>query len=229
MDTNLPNPRSPPTPASSICPTAAVPRRSSSTTSRAATTLYNPTNLALDSADNLAFFIENDTFSGGTGTAELDVGTLTGHNFAPLLTIPVGAYNTSYEINTSLAIDPTTDTLYFATGQFGTTSADGIYSVHYTPGGTLATVGSTSTLYTGAAAQDPYALAVDAANNLLFVTGTTIGNSGSSDAASAWVGSTSAGATLSEISSSAARPWTTIPTPTRRSSRPRPASVPADR
>ncbi len=163
------------------------------------TTLLNPTSLVLDTADNLVFFIENDTFSGGGGTAELYVGSLTGHNFAPLLTIPVGAYNTSYEINTSLAIDPTTDTLYFATGQFGTTSADGIYSVHYTPGGTLATVGSTSTLYTGAAAQDPYALAVDAANNLLFVTGTTIGNSGSSDAASAWVGSTSGSATLSEI------------------------------
>jgi len=163
------------------------------------TTLTNPTSLVLDVPDNLAFFVENDSYPGASGTAELYVGSLIGGGLAPLLTIPIGAYNTNDTFDTSLAIDPASHTLYFATGQFGSTSADGIYSVHYTLSGSLATVGSVSTLYLGAAAQDPYAIAVDPANGLLFVTGTTVGNSGSSDAASAWVGSTSGGSTLTEI------------------------------
>jgi Hint domain/Domain of unknown function (DUF4347) len=153
-------------------------------------TLYNPTSLGLDLSHNLAFFIENDSYAGGTGRVELEVGTLARHNYADLLQI--GDFATGFEINTGLVVDPVNQEIYYSIENYYTPSENGIYSVHYTLSGSLATVGPVTTLYSGAAAEDPEAIAIDPANGLLYVSGYVPLGSGQTGAA--WVGSLSGSA-----------------------------------
>jgi Hint domain len=158
--------------------------------------LYNPTNLGLDLPDNLAFFVENDAYADGTvyaegtGRVELEVGTLTRYNFADLQQI--GDFATGFEINTGLAIDTVNQEIYYSIENYYTPSENGIYSVRDTLSGSLATVGTVTTLYSGAAAGDPESIAIDPVNGLLYVSGEVPLGSGSTGAA--WVGSLSGSA-----------------------------------
>ena len=153
-------------------------------------TLYNPTSLGLDLSHNLAFFIENDAYAGGTGKVELEVGTLARHNYEDLLQI--GDFATGFEINTGLVVDPVNQEIYYSIENYYTASENGIYSVHYTLSGSLASVGPVTTLYSGAAAKDPELIAIDPANGLLYVSGEV--PLGSGETGAAWVGSLSGSA-----------------------------------
>jgi hypothetical protein len=156
-------------------------------------TLYNPTSLGLDLSNNLAFFIENDAYAGGTGAVELMSGSLTFHNYVDQLQI--GDFATGFEINTGLVVDPVNQEIYYSIENFYTASENGIYAVHYTVTGshlTQATLGPVTTLYSGAAAEAPESIAIDPANGLLYVSGEVPLGTGLTGAA--WVGSLSGSA-----------------------------------
>jgi hypothetical protein len=82
--------------------------------------LANPTSMAIDAVNNLAFFVDDQSFPGGTGTVELYVGGLTGISATPQAVLTIGNFtdlansNSNNELTTALAVDAATHTIYYS-------------------------------------------------------------------------------------------------------------------
>jgi hypothetical protein len=165
--------------------------------------LTEPAYLVLDTRDNLAFFDDAILASGGFPSVEnLDeVNLSTG-----AVTVMRPFFNTgdSYDILQGLAINTADNTLYLTTANYGTHTASGnsILSIPFTVTGSgssaLASLGSTTTLYSGAGAAQSSDIVIDPAHNIFYTTGEQFVQAGT-DYGGVFEGSLSGGLALTEV------------------------------
>jgi hypothetical protein len=165
--------------------------------------LTNPQYLVLDTADNLVFFDDSILAVPGLFPAvdNLDVANLT----TGAVTVLHSFFNSSdaTSLLQGLAINPTTKTLYLATADFQTASSadNAILSISFSVTGSGSTaaakIGTIGTLYSGSSAFQPNNVAVDPANNILYVAG-----HGTGSVAGIYEGSLSGGSLTNVVSMS---------------------------
>ena len=156
----------------------------------------SPTVLALDLADNLVFFTDSTgqnpdggTVSNADGSAitpvnDLDVANLTTGKVTVLLSEPYApdpVYGTTGYGGKDLdgiAINAATHTLYYTTSNpitAANSGTDGIFSASYSVTGSgstaAATIGASTTLYSGANSFDPTTISLDVADGVFYVAG----------------------------------------------------------
>ena len=181
--------------------------------------LTNPLYLTLDTAANLVFFDDAIVASDGFPAVEnLDVANLT----TGAVTV-LKSFNTidpnSFDLQ-GLAIDTANSTLYLTARDFNTSSDNAIYSIPFSVSGSgstaTASVGATTTLYSGAGAFQPTDIVVDAQAGIFYTSGTSPYTSPpnvddqSGNEAGVFEGSLTGGLTLNEVFAVSS----VLPTPT---------------
>ena len=182
--------------------------------------LTSPTVLALDLADNIAFVADvtgvgldggTTLYGAGNPVNRLTAVNLTTGAVQVLFTYayrPDQTFGTDYyggNVLDGLAVDSATHTLYYTVNNlynplyndsYGDTQ-DGVYKVGFSVSGGSVTLGTTTTLYSGANAFDPSRIEIDTQNGVFYVVGNTqaynaaLGGPGPSDEA-IYVGSLTA-------------------------------------
>ena len=163
--------------------------------------LTNPLYLALDTADNLLFFDDAILAAGGfpavnnLDEVNLSTGAVTVlHSFTTQSNADAGFLLQGMDVNAS------SHTLYLATADFSTagTSANSILSIPYSVTGSgnsaQASIGSISTLYSGAGAFQPSDIVIDPAHGIFYSSGIQ-----SSNYAAIYEGSLSSGSSLTQV------------------------------
>src|SRR5262249_44595870 len=137
------------------------------------TGLTVPLNLSLDTNDGLVFFVENNGI--GHGINKLEVGNLSTPGAATVLNSQLSAtvqaeLDTNPGQLTGVAVDATNNVLYFTAVNGANTANNFIFSVPYTVSAGSVTLGSVTTLYSGAAAGGlPGPIAIDPVAGVFYV------------------------------------------------------------
>ena len=151
--------------------------------------LTNPNALSLDLAHNLVFFTDSTGGAalGGQSTAvtNMDVANLTTGTFQVLFSEPYvvdpfyGTSSNSGKYLNGVAADTVNQTLYYTTNDnFGPAADDGVYKASYTVTGSgstaSATLGASTTLYSGASSFDPSTISIDVPDGAFYVVGSVL-------------------------------------------------------
>lgn len=148
--------------------------------------LADPNVLSLDLAHNLVFFTDTNGLSDGGGSAtavnnvdvaNLTTGAVTALFSEPFVDDPVFPGYDGGKIPNGIAVDPASHTLYYSTNNsFNPPANDGIFKASYTVTGSgstaSASLGASTTLYSGANSFSPTTLSVDGPDGALYVVGT---------------------------------------------------------
>lgn len=128
-----------------------------------------PLSLALDLPNNLVFFTEGGGVS--ATTTRLWVGNVLSGTATVIATSTLGKPLRGVAVNNG--------TVYYSTINGGTIANNAIYAAPYTVTGSgasaSASLGAVSTLYAGAAAGNPFSLAIDPVTGLLYTMGSSVG------------------------------------------------------
>ena len=137
--------------------------------------LADPNVLSLDLAHNLVFFSDTNGLTDGGGSAKavnnvdvanLTTGAVTVLLSEPFVDDPVFSGFDGGKIPDGIAVDPASHTLYYSTNNsFNPPSNDGIFKATYTVTGSgstaSASLGASTTLYSGANSFSPTTLSLD--------------------------------------------------------------------
>ncbi|MDR3537742.1 MAG: DUF4347 domain-containing protein [Acetobacteraceae bacterium] len=144
--------------------------------------VLTPISLSLDQTDNLIFFIDSD--SNNQVTNNIDVGNMANGSVTTLnseLSASVqnilAVSNPNESFLTGIAVDVATHTLFFTASNGASTADDYIFSAPFTVKSGNVTITSVSTLYSGAAAEQPRNIVLDTQDSLFYIAS---GNAGSS-------------------------------------------------
>lgn len=147
--------------------------------------LADPNVLSLDLAHNLVFFSDTNGLTDGGGSvtavnnvdvANLTTGTVTVLFSEPFVDDPVYSGYDGGRIPNGIAVDPASHTLYYSTNNsFNPPTNDGIFKASYTVTGSgstaSASLGASTTLYSGTNSFSPSTLSVDGPDGALYVVG----------------------------------------------------------
>lgn len=168
--------------------------------------LVNPDYVVLDPADNLAFFTDSILAGGGfPATDNLDEVNLT----TGAVTVMIENYfptTDATDLMQGLALNG--KTLYMTTANYAgnTSTSNAIVAIPFTVSGAgstaKATAGSPTTLYSGAGADQPIDIVVDAAHSIFYTTGEQYISTGTYTGnyyGSVYEGSLSGGSSLNQV------------------------------